>query len=305
MAAATVFVWAPVGEQEALGNLTDLRWFLDAGAVILDSVVWRRSAAIGLVSLVAIGAAMSDPLSVVIALWRVVGFPRRARIVPGSFLTATLIHFLVLERSSKSSENIYVTDPSGAAAQLGVRGLSVPVFGQNGTEVLLQVGVAVALIAGLAVLAVRAFRVPWSPPVALGLVLAAWGLGLLAVTLTFTDMVTLGFDPAWRLGQGSRYSVPPGILLTMGMMLVLPWSLERATGVWRVAVVSVLAVMPLAVLADATGDSANTADPTWSTEVSRARVERASGAESVRVQMTPADVPLDWSTDLPCAWLRR
>ena len=308
VAAATVFVWAPVGQQEALGNLTNLRWFLDAGAVVLLVGVWRRPVLIGLVSLVAIGAAMTDPLAVVIAplaLWRLVVLPGRARIVPGLFLVATLIHFLVLERSARSSENIYLTDPGGAAAQLGVRGLSVPFFGQNGTEVLLHLGVAVAMVAGLAGLAVCAFRVRWSPPVALAFVLAAWGVGLLALTLTFTDMVMLGFEPEWRLGDGSRYSVPPGILLTMGTVLVLPWTLERATRVWRLAVVSVLALMPLAVLADATGDSANTADPTWSAEVSRAREECASGAETARVQMTPADVPLDWSTDLPCAWLRR
>lgn len=307
VAAATVFIWAPVGQQEALTNLTNLRWFLDAGAVVLLLGVWRKSSAIGLVSLVAVGAAMTDPLAVVvapIAVWRLLVLTGRERVAPAVFLLAALAHFLVLDIGARSSNgSIYVDDPGGSLAQLLVRGVGVSVFGQNGTEVLLIIGVPVAVLAALVVIAVAGIKVRWSPTVALALVLTTWGMGMLAVTLTFSDMTMLGLDPAWQLGQGSRYSITPGVLLAMSLLLSLPFALERARGFWRVPIYAVLLAFPLAVLADSPGDSWNTADPTWAEELTAARAACQSGQDQVNVQMTPSGVSTDWTVDLPCSWL--
>ncbi|RYC05818.1 hypothetical protein [Nocardioides zhouii] len=308
IAAAAAFIWAPVGQQEALGNLTNLRWFLDAGAVVLLLGTWRRGSAIALISVVAVGAAMTDPLSIVIAplaAWRIVALRGRERLVPGVFLLASVLHFLVLQRGARSSDmGTYYEEPAQSTLQVLVRGLTVPLLGQNGSEVLLGLSAVIAAAAGVIAVAVLLVRVQPTPATALAIVMAVWGGGLLIVTLTFTDMVAIGLDPAWKLGQGSRYSVPPGVLVAMGVMLVLPFVLDRAAGVWRVLVLGVLLVFPLAVLADSPGDPANTADPTWSEALDDAR-ETCSGRATARVQMTPADVPMDWSVELPCDWLTR
>lgn len=307
--AAGVFVWAPVGQQEALGNLTNLRWFLDAGAVVLLLGTWRRPTGILLVSLVAVGAALSDPLAVVIAplaLWRLVALVGRARVVPAVFLAATVAHFVVLQRGARSSDgSVYVDQPLQSTLQVLVRGVTVPVAGQNGTEVLLIASVFLAALAGLVVVALVLLRLERSAAATLALVMSVWGGGLLVVTLTFTDMVALGLDPAWKLGQGSRYSVPPAVLVTMGLVLVLPHLLAQSRGVHRLLLLGILAVMPAAVVADATGDPANYSGPTWAEALSTGRNACSKdGATVARVQMTPSDVPMDWSVDLACDWLR-
>lgn len=307
--AASAFIWAPVGQQEALANLTNLRWFLDAGAVLLLMGVWRRPSAIGIAALLAIGAAMSDPLAVVIAplaLWRLGVLSGRARLVPAVFLASAMTHYLMLDRSARTSQgSMYIDDPGDSSIQLLVRGIGVPVFGQNGTELLLIVGVPLAVLAVCVVLGVAVSSSAWSPTTAMALILSVFGVGLLTVTLTFADMSALGLDPAWQLGHGSRYSVAPGVLVAIGLVLVLSSALDRTEGILRLGVYALLCAFPLAVLADSPGDSWNTADPTWAAELQASRLACAAGQQSTRVQMTPADVPMDWSADLRCDWLMR
>lgn len=301
LAAGLMFVFVPVGQQEVLGNLTNLRWFFDVGCLLICVGLFRRRMA-AVAALLGFIGAMSDPLVLLLlplAAWRVVTAPDRKRALPAvAVATGAVLHWLLLIPSARAADFAwFMRDPLEAASQLAVRGLAVTQFGQNGTEVLLHVSVLFACLAALAPLVVVLMSRPTRVATALVVLLLVSGLALLAATLLFAPREPLELDPAWQLGNASRYSVGAALLIGSALLVAVsharkPW-VRWATGTVLVA----------AALADMTGDSWNSHGPTWRESVDTELAVCAAGADTVDVELTPTDVPMDWRAELSCEWL--
>lgn len=178
-------------------------------------------------------------------------------------------------------------------------------FGQNATEIAIRLlGLplaAVAVILPLIVL-LRGLRVLPRDARLLAATLAIAGLMFLTATLVFADIEAIRLKESWAVGQASRYSVAPGILIGQAVILaaagLAPVVFDRWLRVFTVA------TLILAFIADSTGDPWNSRGPSWADSVEQGRRE-CIAQSSARVQMTPTGVPKDWSADIACSWLTR
>lgn len=303
VAAGFLFVFVPVGQQEVLGNLTNLRWFFDVGCLVICLGLFRGSMAV-LAAVLGFVGAMSDPLVMLLlplALWRVVTARKRSEALPAvAVALGAVCQWALLVPSARPTDiGWFVSEPVEALTQLMVRGGAVAQFGQNGAEVLATVSVIVAVVAGLVpVVLVVAARPVGPPRLVIGFLMLA-GFGLLACTLVFAPRAELTLEPAWRLGNASRYAVGPSILIGAALLLAASYA---TSVVWRWSGVTLIAI---AALADMTGDSWNTRGPTWTESVVEARGACDSGSTTVEVQLTPTDVPMAWKAELTCDWLSR
>ena len=178
-----------------------------------------------------------------------------------------------------------------------MRGGAVAQYGQNGTEVVLAVSVVLAALAGLVPVALIVLARPAGPAAVLSAVLVLAALALLAATLVFAPRDLLLLDPAYQLGNGSRYAVGPAILIGAAVLVAASYASSR---LWRWSGATLLV---LGALADLTGDSYNTQGPTWVESVEEGRAGCVDGVRTVDVQLTPTGVPLEWKAELRCDWL--
>lgn len=301
MAAGFLFVFVPVGQQEVLGNLTNLRWFLDAGCLLICVGLFGRRLGLVASALGFIGA-LSDPLVILllpVALWRIASAANRAAALPAAAIaTGGIVHWVLLVPSARPTDlGWFVRQPLEALEQLLVRGGAVAQFGQNGTEVLLLFAIPIAVAAGLLPLVlVGSAGAEVVTQRIVGLLILS-GFGVLACTLVFAPRAELALSPAWQLGNGSRYSVAPAILIGAATLVAASY----AKAWWLRWLCPVL--LTFAAAGDATGDSWNTHGPTWASSVARAADECSGPAGTVRVQVTPTGVPTDWRAEIPCEWI--
>ncbi|WP_138413379.1 hypothetical protein [Sinomonas gamaensis] len=309
LAASALFVAVPVGQQEALGNLTNLRWFCDAAALILLLGAFRRPIpAIGSTLIAAI-CVLSDPLALVLiplALWRAATLTGWARVLPIGYLAASIGHIVALQPGARTADiAMYFREPVEMVTQLLVRGPMVAQFGQNATELAIKlVGLPIVTTALIlpAIVLVRGTRNLLGDGRLLAIILTLAGLVFLGGTLIFADLEMIRLTEYWTVGQASRYSVLPGILIGQGIILAAA-NLSRIV-FDRLARGITIGVLILAFVADSAGDPWNTRGPTWAETVDKARHE-CVGRSVARVQMTPTGVPKNWSADIPCRWLTR
>ncbi|WP_139227610.1 hypothetical protein [Nocardioides alpinus] len=302
LAAGFLFVFVPVGQQEVLGNLTNLRWFFDAGCLFICVGLFRGRLAV-LAAVLGFVGAMSDPLVLLLlplAAWRIASAPRRAMAAPAAAVAlGAVCHWLLLIPSARPTDlGWYVREPVEAVVQLMVRGPAVAQFGQNGTEVLIHGAILLAVLAGLVPLALVFLSRPTGGPLVLLVLLLLAGGGLLGATLVFAPHDQLTLDPPWQLGNGSRYSVGPALLMGSAVLVAVSHARHRAL---RVAAVVLFC---LAAVGDMTGDSWNSHGPTWVASIDDVRPACEAGADSVEVQLTPTDVPTEWLALLSCDWVQ-
>lgn len=151
LACASTFLFLPVGQQEVLGNITNLRWFGVAVTAMILLSAFRGPGLAVAGGLTAALAVLSDPLALLLAPLAIVRLLRASRwgfVTPGIYLMGSLVQAVLMrpgERAIGSSESI-LSDPIDGMVQTLVRGVDVGVLGLTPTQGLLYVG-GVGLVA--------------------------------------------------------------------------------------------------------------------------------------------------------------
>lgn len=299
-AMASLFVIVPVGSHEVLGNLTNLRWFGDAMLVVL--FVGRLSGARAFAgALTAALCALSDPLAItlapfaLVALWRGRG---PARAVPASALAAAGLHFAMLESTARSSFlGAWLSMPFELLSQLLVRGVMASQYGVIGTQVMSKL-MAFPLVL---VAAIVPLYLLWRGGDRLVAQFFGAGLYLLLGALAFAEPSLHVVDKWWAVGQPSRYSLAPAVLLGMAGMRA-GGRLLAGSG-HRIAVLAAVAFVG-AFGMSLRGDHRNVDGTDWPTTVEQAQQAcQFGGGDKVTVEFTPQTAEKQWSSALPCDWL--
>lgn len=311
LAVSAVFLFLPIGQMEVLGNTTNMRWF---GVTIVAVVMLGnfRNPALALVATAAaVLGALSDPLALFLAPWAIgrLFLARRWALAPSIGALIAMAFHIVTIRPSDRGETIgpgyYVEQPVDGLLQLLIRGpvaaqygQTVPMFGMQ----IVGVWVAVAALLPLAV-AVAATLRGWRrdrPALVIAWLLATWGIGLLAVTMSFATATALSLNEWWAIGQVSRYSALASLFLIPSLLIFSKVLLSQRGLLFRALASVSLAALAVSFAADFRGDAWNASGPTWAETVQSAVASCADGSEYVRVQFTPDNVEMDWSADLPC-----
>jgi hypothetical protein len=319
LAAAAAVVFVPLGQQEVLGNLTNLRWFGDVAAVlVLLGVFTTRKGAVGVAALAAL-AALTDPLVVGLAplalfrCWQLSGW---ARLPSVALLAGSVTQLLLLETAVRP---VNAMSASQWLENGLVRGPLLAQYGRNGAIALATVlPIALVLIASLLVLvaialgAQAAARAGGRDTVVVVAVLVVAGFGFLLASLRYAVLGSLEFDDPYLVAEPTRYSVAPAVLLTMALLLGAGhvWTRGLGLDLRRLVVLGSVAVVALAVVADVRVDRWANRGPLWSDTVEQARQACADGEATVLVDFTPSaaytdGATKDWSREVGCSWFLR
>lgn len=312
-AAVGAFLLLPTGQQEVLGNITNLRWFLVAGAFFALMGVFRRPWLAAYASAIALLAALSDPLALLLipfAIWRLVAVRGWARVPAGALMVGSLVHILSLDTSARGERGglaDLLTAPVQTVGQLLVRGPLTTQWGLTLTQDLahrLGFPLAIAtlvLTIVLLVLGWRGRRVD-DPAVPFAILLILMGLGLLLVTLSFPASY-IALADFWSPSQPGRYSALTGLFLTPVLVLAMSraWRSRRDPRLGPVWTVLMCVILAAAYIGDAGGDARNTDGPTWSQTIDRARSICAESGSDPTLPNSP--VYEGWTTRLTCDWV--
>lgn len=313
LAAAAGILFLPAGQQEVLSNYTNLRWFLLAGAFFALIGVFRTRWLLVIASVVALLAALSDPMPLLLAplaLWRAWKAPGWARLPSVALLVGGSVHLMNLDASARGERGGFLElleAPVQTIGQLLVRGPLTTQWGVTISQDLAQWwGFPLALLtlvvtAVLLVLGWRGRQDP-DPAVPFTLVLIALGLGFLFVTLSFPASY-IALADFWSPSQPARYSALTGLFLTPALVLAMSraWSSHRDPRLGRVWVLIAGTVLLAAVIGDFGGDARSTDGATWAENLSMARAECLEGGLTVSV---PNSAEFEgWRTTLTCGWI--
>ncbi|WP_237205980.1 hypothetical protein [Rothia nasimurium] len=304
-----VIVFGGIGQQEVLGNITNLRWFLDIGATIALLGFYKNSIGIILASFFVIGGATSDPLALAllpVAIWRLCVLPGCGKIIPSLYLLSSAIHWIIIESSARQSILIdLIKQPMNTIEFIATRAFGVALFGETGT----QAGVLVFNVGLIGFIAVIIFGIIYNisrPFIHRGVkiqlfLLVSASICFLLATVAFsaTELVDVGRD----LLYVSRYSLIPAIFLALFLIICLSWIPLR--GYKRYLVYGTVAMLGIAAIVDSRGDEWATRGPVWSetVKVARQQCEQDKDLYSVTVPITPQNVPTKWEATLTCDWL--
>lgn len=303
LVAGAVFVVLPVGQQEALGNMTNLRWFCDAALVvlILGRLEGIKLAAAGVTVLL---CSLSDPLAVMLAPMFVLAILRRrgaARVLPILGLIGAMIHLLALNGGARSaSYSNWLHDPVELISQMIVRIGLASQYGIGGTEGIFR-ALGFPLVMAAVALPVLVVAQKMGK---MAVLLLGSAVYLLLGTILFALPSDISVERWWGVAQPSRYCVAPCILVTIAGVLAVRSSCR--SGWQKLAARVSIAVFVLAIFADAKGDRINSDGPAWSDTVHQARFVCQQGASRMAtVEVTPTDPPGQWTATVRCDWLRR
>lgn len=312
-AAAGAFLFLPNGQQEILGNITNLRWILVAATATALLGNFERPLQILTAAAFALIGPLSDPLCLVLAplaLVRFITVRGSARVVPLVYTLAAIVQFAMMrtgDRAVPPDASVFAS-PADSIAQLIVRGVTVAQYGLLGTEGLLMVGgLWLAIIASVLPVAtvISALRMNSQDRrlVSFLLLWCSLGLGLLLVTFLFADMRALALVDWWAPASASRYSALTGFFLTPAIVLASASLLKSGIFGLRGLAVVTLVVLVLAVVADFRGDPWNTRGPIWAATVGKARAQCQLERHDQTVPITPQGVPMPWTATVTCDWL--
>lgn len=300
---ASTFVLVPAGEYEALGNLTNLRWFGNAAAVVL-ALGHLRGARMWGAAVTMAACALTDPLVLtLLPIFGLILWLRRGRhwevIALGTL--GCLVQWFAMDSGERSSfVASWLSAPLDLVSQLLVRGGLASQFGISGTQAAAQTlgypAVLVLAALPIAVLALARSSLTWL------LVVAA--LFLLAGTISFAAPQDISVKPWWGVAQPSRYSVTPAILLSIAGILAVRSRLNPPlVGVPKFVATLSACVLGIAIVADFRGDPIGVAGQEWSRSVSQAQALcRDLQVEEVVIQMTPQN-SAKWRAPVSCNWL--
>jgi hypothetical protein len=307
VALAALVVVAPVGNAEAINNLTNFHWFAFFGAFWL---LWWRPAARWQVALATVGlflAVTSSALVVTLAPLALVRFALpgwRQRIITLGYFLGLVIQGTTMLRTPRIDHFNMPVDLKAAAMGALSR---VPLVTFTGSE---DIGryyqhfgywPFVGALAVILALALVAFR--WGGAPRAALVAVALAYAVLAIWLSLSQNWHWSAEllqPGVVL-DGQRYSVVPCLML----LAVLAIGLDRIPKAgWRRAGMAVMAVVLLTGIVRQLPMSTGrlTGVPTWEQSVLTAKLECARGASEGVLQLEPT-APANWTFDLPCRYV--
>lgn len=312
-AAAVAFIFLPAGQQEALANLANLRWFLIAGAVFALIGIFRQWWLLLVATLIVFVAALSDPMPLLLAplaIWRLWSAPQWTKLPAIFLLVGGVLHLTALDASARGERGGFaelLADPQQTIGQLLVRG---PLTSQWGVtisqDLAATVGFPLALLTLVVTVGILWFgwvnRYPNDPAVRLGILLIMFGFGLLLVTLSFPASY-INLADFWSPSQPARYSTLTGLFITPVLVLAMSraWQTRKKPLLPRLWVGLVGAVLLAAFIGDSGGDARSTNGPTWSESLLVARAQCAQGELAPVVPNAAAFE--GWQTTLTCEWL--
>lgn len=313
LGAALIVIFCGSGQQEVLGNITNLRWFLDIGATVALLGVFRTWGGITLALFFLYGGTLSDPLSLAllpVAIWRFLALSGRARIVPALYFPAFLLHSFTINTGARESALLhFLKMPINFFEIVTVRGITIPFLGETSA----QAGILLAGTLITVILTVLYFMVllwmcfknsPLKSNIFASLLICA-GLAFLVATMNFTTFEVIRVDNG--ISNLSRYSLIPSVLVPSAFLLLLSW-VPRAG--WSKFVTYVFCgLLGFGALVDSRGDEWSTHGPEWSSTIEYAseqcEARSSNDSDEITVDVTPQGVPLRWTANLKCSWVTR
>ena len=313
LAAASSFLFIPVGNLEVLGNITNLRWFLVAASFFALLGIFHRAPLALVAAVFAFLAATSDPLAIAwtpIAIWRAVGQRGWARLPGLAALFASALHAILLQpgaRGERGTASDLIVNPLDTIAQLLIRGPVATQYGMNGTQEFLRFGVVPTLLTLTltGVVAWVAWRHRGNFPEAARLAIALVVIGevLLLAVLSFPASY-IAFTEIWSPSQPSRYSAFAALFRTPALVLAVSIVWRSPSSRWqRAASALTVVVLVGAFVSDGRGDPRHSSGPTWAQTLVESRDLCADGRLSVEAVNVPEYE--GWKTVLQCGWVRR
>jgi len=314
LAAASSFIFIPVGQQEVLGNIANLRGFLVPLAFFAILGVFKNPAWSIVISIVVFFSVLSDTLVIFMlpfAIWRIFSVKGRWARLPSIALgIGAIIHIALVDtagRETRGSIWDLIDSPSQTVAQLLVRGPLVTQIGMTGTQdSLWHLGVipSVLILIVPAILLFIAWRQRAKPDPTLLLI------GLLGVVGTVVLLVTLSFPASyialadiWAPGQPARYSALAAMFLTPALVLLIAqvWVKNQGKVFGRSTAIVSIGLLALGIVWDSGGDSRHAAGTQWSSIVEQGRASCDENGIDPAFTTTP-DYE-GWLTKLTCDWL--
>jgi hypothetical protein len=315
LAAASSFIFIPVGQQEVLGNVSNLRGFLVPLAFFAILGVFKNPVWSVTISIVVLFSVLSDTLVIFMlpfAIWRFLSVNNWWARLPSIALgIGAVIHVVLVdtaERETRGSIWDLIDAPSQTIAQILVRGPLVTQIGMTGTQdSLWYLGVipSVLILIVPAVLLIIAWRQRSKPDPTLLLI------GLLGVVGSVVLLVTLSFPASyialpdiWAPGQPARYSALAAMFMTPALILLIAqvWVRNPGKVLARSFAILSIGLIVLGILWDSGGDARHAAGTRWITIVEQGRQSCLDTGVDPAFTTTP-DYE-GWRTELTCDWLR-
>ena len=315
LVAASSFIFIPVGQQEVLGNISNLRGFLVPLAFFAILGVFKNPVWSVVISVVIFFSVLSDTLVIFMlpfAIWRLLSVKNWWARLPSIALgIGAVIHIALVEaagRETRGSIWDLIDSPSQAVAQLLVRGPLVSQIGMTGTQdSLWYVGVipSVLILIVPAVLLIIAWRQRSRPDPTLILIglLGIVGSAVLLVTLSFPASY-IALPDIWAPGQPARYSALTAVFMTPALILLIAQVWVRNPGKVLARSFAILSsgLLVLGIVWDSGGDARHAAGTPWLTIVEQGRQSCLETGVDPTFTTTP-DYE-GWRTTLTCDWLR-
>jgi hypothetical protein len=315
LTAASSFIFIPVGQQEVLGNVSNLRGFLVPLAFFAILGVFKNPVWSVIISIVVLFSVLSDTLVIFMlpfAIWRFLSVNNWWARLPSIALgIGAVIHVVLVDtaqRETRGSIWDLIDAPSQTIAQILVRGPLVTQIGMTGTQdSLWYLGVipSVLILIVPAVLLTIAWRQRSKPDPTLLLI------GLLGVVGSVVLLVTLSFPASyialpdiWAPGQPARYSALAAMFMTPALVLLIAQVWVRNQGKVFARSVAGLSIglIVLGILWDSGGDARHAAGTPWIAIVEQGRQSCLDTGVDPAFTTTP-DYE-GWQTKLTCDWLR-
>ena len=315
LAAASSFIFIPVGQQEVLGNIANLRGFLVPLAFFAILGVFKSPTWSIIASSAVFVSVLSDTLVIFMlpfAIWRLFSVKGWwARLPSVALGVGAIIHIALVDAASRETRGSIwdlIDSPSQTVAQLLVRGPLVTQIGMTGTQdSLWHLGVIPSVVilvvpASLLFIAWHQRNRPDPTLLLIGLLTVA-GSVVLLVTLSFPASY-IALADIWAPGQPARYSALAAMFLTPALVLLIAqvWVKNQGKLLIRSLALVSIGLLALGILWDFGGDARHAAGTPWISIVEQGRQSCIETGVDPAFTTTP-DYE-GWLTKLTCDWLR-
>jgi len=295
---ASLVIVLPAGNSETLNNMSNLHWFLLYG--VFWALLWRNAPRWP-VALFVLIAAISSPLTFILAPIALVRLFQARKEVPIAFLAGLVIQAVAMLFASRTP---YSNDAADPVQVLLASLLRVPVVAFLGSERVNEFYPAHGNLVILAALLVAA--VPMVAGLRFGdragrtlvLAAAAYSVIVIVACLVLNWAAILQVQQPEVVLAGQRYSIAPCLFLFTAIFVGLDATPART---WERAVVAgsrylIGMAVVVSVFAHLREPSTVLTGIAWDESLARARAECAAGAPETRLEHQPKD----WFFVLPC-----
>lgn len=301
------FVALPIAGVEVNGSVANSHWYLMAGLFIAIATRQASPVTLLLATAMTLAATTSDPLALIfiplVALRLATMRQRRDLLVPIAWITGLVIQFAVVAHSQVESSGGGTPTIVQLARATAFRVFLVAIAGKSGAAFLWEHTGIVSLIAAVLVVTVAvAFAVRRGGQLG-GLSAAGMVVAVVLYALEAWIRWFPVYDPASGIDWGgSRYSVPPNLLVIIAMAAAAGAVPLSATRLRRLAVYGLAALMLVVAIPSFTDTSRHLAQA-WTDAVTQADASCELPNPDLTVSIPTA--PEGWSAEIPCAVLER